>query len=34
VAGLHHHHPVELKPDDPQIILTEPGIGYRVAESP
>jgi two-component system KDP operon response regulator KdpE len=24
---------IEDKPDDPQIILTEPGIGYRVAES-
>jgi two-component system KDP operon response regulator KdpE len=24
---------VEEKPDDPRIILTEPGIGYRVAES-
>jgi two-component system KDP operon response regulator KdpE len=23
---------IEDKPDDPQIILTEPGIGYRVAE--
>jgi len=21
------------KPDDPQIVLTEPGIGYRVAEA-
>jgi two-component system, OmpR family, KDP operon response regulator KdpE len=24
---------IEDKPDDPQIVLTEPGIGYRVAES-
>ena len=24
---------IETKPDDPQIILTEPGIGYRIAES-
>ena len=24
---------VEEHPDDPQIILTEPGIGYRIAES-
>ena len=23
---------IEAKPDDPQIILTEPGIGYRVAD--
>lgn len=23
---------IEIRPDDPQIILTEPGIGYRVAE--
>ncbi len=23
---------VEVRPDDPKIILTEPGIGYRVAE--
>ena len=23
---------IEDKPDDPQILLTEPGIGYRVAE--
>jgi len=23
---------IEDKPDDPQIVLTEPGIGYRVAE--
>jgi two-component system KDP operon response regulator KdpE len=23
---------IEAKPDDPKIILTEPGIGYRVAE--
>jgi two-component system, OmpR family, KDP operon response regulator KdpE len=25
-------HKIEDKPDDPQILLTEPGIGYRVAE--
>ena len=25
-------HKIEGKPDDPQIVLTEPGIGYRVAE--
>ena len=24
---------VETRPEDPQIILTEPGIGYRVAEA-
>lgn len=24
---------IEEKPDDPRIVLTEPGIGYRVAES-
>lgn len=24
---------IESKPDDPQIVITEPGIGYRVAES-
>ena len=24
---------IETKPDDPQIILTEPGIGYRIAEA-
>jgi two-component system KDP operon response regulator KdpE len=24
---------VEAKPDEPRIILTEPGIGYRIAES-
>jgi two-component system KDP operon response regulator KdpE len=23
---------IEAKPDDPRIILTEPGIGYRLAE--
>ncbi len=23
---------VEERPDDPRIILTEPGIGYRIAE--
>jgi two-component system KDP operon response regulator KdpE len=24
---------IEARPDDPQIVITEPGIGYRVAES-
>jgi two-component system KDP operon response regulator KdpE len=24
---------VEAHPDDPRIILTEPGIGYRIVES-
>jgi two-component system KDP operon response regulator KdpE len=24
---------IEARPDDPKIILTEPGIGYRIAES-
>jgi two-component system KDP operon response regulator KdpE len=24
---------VEEHPDDPKIVLTEPGIGYRIAES-
>ncbi len=24
---------IESEPDDPKIILTEPGIGYRVAEA-
>jgi two-component system KDP operon response regulator KdpE len=24
---------VEEQPNDPRIILTEPGIGYRIAES-
>jgi two-component system KDP operon response regulator KdpE len=24
---------IEERPDDPQLILTEPGIGYRIAES-
>jgi two-component system KDP operon response regulator KdpE len=24
---------IEQRPDDPQLILTEPGIGYRIAES-
>jgi two-component system KDP operon response regulator KdpE len=24
---------IEAKPDDPRIIITEPGIGYRVAEN-
>ena len=26
-------HKVEERADDPRIILTEPGIGYRIAES-
>ena len=25
---------IERTPGDPQIILTEPGIGYRVSENP
>ncbi len=25
-------HKIEVRPDDPKIILTEPGIGYRIAE--
>lgn len=24
---------IEQRPDDPQVVLTEPGIGYRIAES-
>jgi len=24
---------VEIAPNDPQIIVTEPGIGYRIAET-
>jgi two-component system KDP operon response regulator KdpE len=24
---------IEEKPDDPRIVLTEPGIGYRIAET-
>ena len=24
---------IEAKPDDPRIVLTEPGIGYRIAEA-
>jgi len=24
---------IEDKPDDPRIVLTEPGIGYRIAEA-
>ncbi|MBI3702231.1 MAG: winged helix-turn-helix domain-containing protein [Afipia sp.] len=24
---------IEQKPDDPRIVITEPGIGYRIAES-
>lgn len=27
-------HKIETAPDDPRIILTEPGIGYRIAEPP
>jgi two-component system KDP operon response regulator KdpE len=23
---------IEAQPDDPELILTEPGIGYRIAE--
>jgi two-component system KDP operon response regulator KdpE len=26
-------HKIEAQPDDPRIILTEPGIGYRIAEA-
>jgi two-component system KDP operon response regulator KdpE len=26
-------HKIEDHPDDPRIILTEPGIGYRIAEN-
>jgi len=26
-------HKIEEQPDDPRIILTEPGIGYRIAEN-
>jgi two-component system KDP operon response regulator KdpE len=26
-------HKIEERPDDPELILTEPGIGYRIAES-
>lgn len=25
---------IEARPEDPRIVLTEPGIGYRVAEAP
>lgn len=25
---------IELRPDDPRIIVTEPGIGYRIADAP
>jgi hypothetical protein len=32
MAGPHSASLREDKPDDPQIVLTEPGIGYRVAE--
>jgi two-component system, OmpR family, KDP operon response regulator KdpE len=24
---------IEARPDDPRLIVTEPGVGYRVAES-
>jgi two-component system KDP operon response regulator KdpE len=24
---------IEAEPNDPQIIVTEPGIGYRIADS-
>jgi two-component system KDP operon response regulator KdpE len=23
---------IEEKPDDPRVVLTEPGIGYRISE--
>ena len=28
----HLRQKIEEKPDDPQIVLTEPGIGYRISE--
>jgi len=28
----HLRQKIEHNPDDPQVVLTEPGIGYRVAE--
>jgi two-component system, OmpR family, KDP operon response regulator KdpE len=28
----HLRHKIEENPDDPQVVLTEPGIGYRIAE--
>jgi two-component system KDP operon response regulator KdpE len=28
----HLRQKIEAKPDDPQIVLTEPGIGYRISE--
>jgi two-component system KDP operon response regulator KdpE len=24
---------IEARPDDPRVVLTEPGIGYRIAET-
>jgi two-component system KDP operon response regulator KdpE len=29
----HLRQKIEANPDDPKIVLTEPGIGYRIAES-
>ena len=29
----HLRQKIELKPDDPKVIVTEPGVGYRIAES-
>ena len=29
----HLRQKIENKADDPRIIVTEPGVGYRVAES-
>jgi two-component system, OmpR family, KDP operon response regulator KdpE len=30
----HLRHKIEDKPDDPRIIVTEPGVGYRIADEP
>jgi two-component system KDP operon response regulator KdpE len=29
----HLRQKIEDRPDDPKVVLTEPGIGYRIAES-